>query len=205
MSTMQQPVQMMVLATACDENGATTGLFIVSSPTPHTHNNAVGVKESELFHDCLDTIMQDPPQAGTTVEPKTASLERPKKGILKPAKAISYEALALLPPPIQRSARLSPRELRRLTPLPPPSPPASQSTDSPKQRHHPRVSFVAAATLTSLHDAHSTDEYNRGACDFAARSLTPQLALLIKKELNEVKAEMEVHEESREHTQFYKI
>jgi len=48
-------------------------------------------------------------------------------------------------------------------------------------------------------------EYNRSAIDYIARSLTPTIAMLIKKELNEVKAEMEVHEESRHHTQFYQV
>lgn len=198
MSAVQQ--QMMVLATACDESGKTTGLFIVSAPTPLLAKQAqyeeVG-KDGDHFEDCIDTVMVPVDKSeGKGNEKRTI------RGILKPAKAISYEALAALPPPIQRSARLSPRELRRLTPYPP-SPPASQQLYEKPSRQL-RVTFPVDPVIT-VHDAHSTDEYNRGACEFAARSLTPQLALLIKRELNEVKAEMDVHEESREHTQFYKV
>lgn len=190
MSVVQQQ-QMMILAAACDDAGNTTSLFIVSSPTQIKPVDTASIN-TEIFHDCVELDNSAPLKPSNTGS-------GPKKGILKPAKAISYEALASLPPPIQRSARLSPRELRRLTPLPP-SPPPSQTTFNSKRRVH----FSASPVLT-IHDAYSTDEYNRGACEFAAKALTPQLAMQIKKELNEAKQEMEVHEESREFTQFYKL
>jgi len=49
------------------------------------------------------------------------------------------------------------------------------------------------------------DDYSRESVEYVARQLTPALALAIKKELNTIKQEMEVHEESRENTQFYFI
>lgn len=58
---------------------------------------------------------------------------------------------------------------------------------------------------TYIVETYSREEYNRSAIDYIARALTPAIATLIKKELNEVKSEMEVHEESRKHTQFYTV
>lgn len=49
------------------------------------------------------------------------------------------------------------------------------------------------------------EDYSRQSLDYVARQLTPSLAMSIKKELNAVKQEMEVHEESRHLTQFYLI
>lgn len=60
-------------------------------------------------------------------------------------------------------------------------------------------------TESVLVETFSREEYNRSAIDYIARSLTPAIATLIKKELNEVKADMEVHELSRHHTQFYQV
>lgn len=48
----------------------------------------------------------------------------------------------------------------------------------------------------------SSDEYERAAD--GAIQMTPTLAYLIRKELNELKAQMEVHEDSRHLTHFYK-
>lgn len=58
---------------------------------------------------------------------------------------------------------------------------------------------------TYIVETYSREEYNRSAIDYIARALTPAIAALIKKELNEVKSEMEVHEESKKHTQFYSV
>ena len=53
-------------------------------------------------------------------------------------------------------------------------------------------------------EAHSRDEYERKS-DFQLQ-LTPALAYMIKRELNEFKSgEMEVHEESRGNTQIYRV
>jgi hypothetical protein len=49
------------------------------------------------------------------------------------------------------------------------------------------------------------EDYCRQSLDYVARQLTPTLALAIKKELNSVKQEMEVHDDSRHLTQFYFI
>jgi hypothetical protein len=49
------------------------------------------------------------------------------------------------------------------------------------------------------------EDYCRQSLDYVARQLTPSLALGIKKELNSVKQEMEVHDDSRHLTQFYLI
>jgi hypothetical protein len=49
------------------------------------------------------------------------------------------------------------------------------------------------------------EDYCRQSLDYVARQLTPSLALAIKKELNSVKQEMEVHEDARHLTQFYLI
>lgn len=64
---------------------------------------------------------------------------------------------------------------------------------------------LAFQETTILWETYSSDEYNRSAIDYIARGLTPAIATLIKRELNEVKSEMEVHEESRHHTQFYVV
>lgn len=47
------------------------------------------------------------------------------------------------------------------------------------------------------------EDYCRQSLEYVARQLTPALALSIKKELNALKQEMEVHEDSRHLTQFY--
>lgn len=49
------------------------------------------------------------------------------------------------------------------------------------------------------------DDYCRESADYVARQLTPSLATAIKRELNEIKQEMEVHEDARHLTQFYVI
>ena len=49
------------------------------------------------------------------------------------------------------------------------------------------------------------DDYCRQSLYYVARQLTPALALAIKKELNDIKQEMEVHEEARHMTQFYLV
>ncbi len=64
---------------------------------------------------------------------------------------------------------------------------------------------ILFSETTILVETFSKEEYNRTAIDYVARSLTPTIAMLIKKELNEVKQEMEVHERSKHHTQFYQV
>lgn len=54
-----------------------------------------------------------------------------------------------------------------------------------------------------LYDTYSEEEYDRRPDVATCNQLTPQLAQLIKAELNELKSDMEVHEESRCYTHFF--
>lgn len=52
--------------------------------------------------------------------------------------------------------------------------------------------------------AHCPEDYNRKG-DYIAKRLTAEEAMVIKIELNMVKSEMAVHEDSKIYTQFYKV
>ncbi len=189
---------MMVLATAVDEAGKTTGVFIVSSPLKTQAEELPILTTTNLTTVPVAIIQQYESKERVALQQASELRERrtgTRRGILKPPKEICLEALAVLPSPIQRSTRLSPRELRRLTPLPPP-------LSSTKPHKEPKIKF---SDHVAVLDMHASTEYNRGSCEFVARTLTPALALAIKRELNELKSEMEVHEESRHNTQFYKV
>ncbi|CAR21717.1 Bni4p [Lachancea thermotolerans CBS 6340] len=62
------------------------------------------------------------------------------------------------------------------------------------------VSFSSSIVLFSTY---TEDEYDRHPEVATCNQLTPQLAQIIKEELNTLKAEMEVHEESRCYTHFF--
>ncbi|AAS50571.1 ABL200Wp [Eremothecium gossypii ATCC 10895] len=62
---------------------------------------------------------------------------------------------------------------------------------------------VHFSTRILLHDTYTEDEYDRRPDIATCNQLTPQLAQLIKEELNQVKSEMEIHEDSRCYTHFY--
>ncbi len=49
------------------------------------------------------------------------------------------------------------------------------------------------------------EDYSRESVEYVAKQLTPSVAAAIKRELNEIKQEMEIHEEARHLTQFYVI
>lgn len=68
----------------------------------------------------------------------------------------------------------------------------------------PRKRLVFAERVLEV-ETYGRHEYNRRAIDYIARALTPAIAMLIKKELNEIKSEMDVHEQSKQHTQFYVV
>lgn len=166
---------MIVLAAACDDKGTATSLFIVSAPT------------------ALATVSQCPPtmailtsssnlHTNINADSSTDAKNKQVKGILKPGKPI-----------IQSTATLSPQELRVLNP-----------DHAVAARRH-RAAKIRFADEVMVCDTFATSDYSRKAIDFAARQLTPALALAIKKELNEVKAEMDVHELSRVNTQFYRV
>ena len=74
------------------------------------------------------------------------------------------------------------------------------STDNPKKTMKLRFDNEVCICET-FHK----EDYSRQSLDYVARQLTPTLALQIKKELNSVKQEMEIHDESRHLTQFYLI
>jgi hypothetical protein len=54
-------------------------------------------------------------------------------------------------------------------------------------------------------ETHNPNDYDRGGVEYIAKSLTFEVALMIKKELNDLKKEMAVHEDSRCYTQFYPL
>lgn len=148
-----------------------------------------------------------------------------KKGILKKPKPIDYDALERLSAEqviIQKSATLTPKEIRKLTlasatpksptSLPttePATAPATEPTTLPESdplsSKKPRQRLCRFSSLVQVGEAHSKEEYDRGAVEYIAKSLTPALALAIKRELNEVKSEMPVHQDSAIYTQFYPI
>lgn len=54
-----------------------------------------------------------------------------------------------------------------------------------------------------LYDTYNEDEYDRKPDSATCNTLTPQIAMEIKNELNQLKAEMPVHEDSRCYTHFF--
>lgn len=64
----------------------------------------------------------------------------------------------------------------------------------------PNVKF---SSRILLYDTYGGDEYDRKPDSATCNSLTPQLALQIKNELNELKSEMPIHEDSRCYTHFF--
>lgn len=65
------------------------------------------------------------------------------------------------------------------------------------------VNNVIFSSKIILYDTYSEEEYDRKPDVATCNQLTPQLAQLIKAELNELKSDMEVHEESRCYTHFF--
>ena len=68
---------------------------------------------------------------------------------------------------------------------------------------HPEKPSVKFSSRILLYDTYGEDEYDRKPDSATCNSLTPQIAMEIKNELNELKAEMPVHEESRCYTHFF--
>lgn len=126
--------------------------------------------------------------------PSSAS---PKKGILKPAKAIQPTSFLdeELPRPIENKFEFLQQERER----------AQMFMHIDEDHAITRKRKVVFNDQHSFIEVHSKEDYNRSAIDYVARALTPAIAMMIKKELNEVKAEMEVHDSSKHHTQFYQV
>ncbi|SCU90078.1 LADA_0F01662g1_1 [Lachancea dasiensis] len=66
-----------------------------------------------------------------------------------------------------------------------------------------RAKTVAFSSNIILYATYTEEEYDRHPDIATCNQLTPQLAQMIKDELNMLKAEMEIHEESRCYTHFY--
>lgn len=64
----------------------------------------------------------------------------------------------------------------------------------------PNVKF---SSRILLYDTYGEEEYDRKPDSATCNNLTPQLAMDIKNELNQLKSEMEVHEDSRCYTHFF--
>lgn len=69
-----------------------------------------------------------------------------------------------------------------------------------KEVSKPSVRF---SSRILLYDTYNEDDYDRKPASATCNSLTPQIAMDIKNELNQVKSEMPVHEDSRCYTQFF--
>jgi hypothetical protein len=127
------------------------------------------------------------------------------KGILKQPKPIDNEALNRLLEQnlvIERSVHIPPQEIRRLTlnRAHQNHTRASSAISSPR-----RLCRLTFNKLVEVCEAHGVEDYDRSNIDFIAKSLNPSVVLTIKRELNELKAEMIVHQDSRLNTQFYPL
>ncbi|QLQ79381.1 hypothetical protein HG537_0C00280 [Torulaspora globosa] len=66
-----------------------------------------------------------------------------------------------------------------------------------------QLNCVNFSSKIILYETYGEDEYDRKPDVATCNQLTPQLAQLIKAELNELKSDMEVHEDSRCYTHFF--
>lgn len=137
---------------------------------------------------------------GQRATPPPKEAERPPpKSILKAPKMMEQPSLldvVEIPAPIKKSTFLI-QERERLSEL---CDDIVESLMIVEKRR--KVVFCEECTLT---ETFGKEEYDRSAIDYIARALTPSIAMVIKRELNEIKAEMEVHEHSRHLTQFYPV
>ena len=107
---------------------------------------------------------------------------KPLKGVLKNSSAIAS---------VQKSVNITETEIKSMS-----SSPTAKSKKTMKLRFDNEVSIC---------ETFHKEDYSRQSLDYVARQLTPSLALQIKKELNSVKQEMDVHDDARHLTQFYLI
>lgn len=71
------------------------------------------------------------------------------------------------------------------------------------ERSQRGIKLVNFSSQIVLYETYGEIEYDRHPDSATCNQLTPQLAQLIKEELNELKAEMEIHEESKCNTHFF--
>lgn len=76
------------------------------------------------------------------------------------------------------------------------------NSNSGKPKKNIKIRFDSEVSVC---ETFHKEDYCRQSLDYVARQLTPSLALAIKKELNAIKQEMEVHEDAKHLTQFYLI
>lgn len=127
---------------------------------------------------------------------ESAFPENSVRGILKTSSKYSSGG-------VQKSVSIPENEVLKMSQELPASPPSS---NSPPQTQKTKKSIkIRFDNEVNICETFHKDDYCRQSLDYVARQLTPALALSIKKELNEIKQEMEVHEESRHLTQFYLI
>lgn len=137
---------------------------------------------------------------------------KPTKSILKIPKGLND--LSNIPAPVQKMAFLRQEEVHRLTKFTEKF--RNRRPDQPFEDHLEMDEFTRGKSgfarrrrvrfdfeRTSMHETYSRSEYDRAGVEYIAKSLTPEVAMMIKRELNEVKREMPIHEDSKMHTQFY--
>lgn len=115
------------------------------------------------------------------------------KGILKKTSSSSTNNTPTsVTSQVQKSAIITEFEADKISTLP------SEIIAKPK-----KVMKLRFDNEVSVCETFHKEDYSRQSLDYVARQLTPSLALSIKKELNALKQEMDVHEDSRHLTQFY--
>ena len=209
-------VESVVIELDCEDDEEVDGLFLSTS----TEDESMSSPVSPVFS---DPHLKGPP-----------SLDRqPAKGILRVPKRITTVEQDY-PQPVQRAAFLKQEEIRRLSRFtermrhrradqsiedclvsPSQKSPVTKSgffgpsagkalaTQEEEEGERKRVELAMEKNLEHRTWAH--DEYERGGVQYIAKRLTPETAMVIKRELNEMKREMLVHEDSRRFTQFYII
>lgn len=130
----------------------------------------------------------------------------PMRGILKATRPLGD--LSSLPAPIQKATFLRQEEMQRLARFTDRFRTRRSSLDDFTEERQ-RSGFARRRKLrfdlerTEFGETYSRGDYERGGVEYIAKSLTPDIAMMIKRELNEVKREMPIHEESKHYTQFY--
>lgn len=192
----------------------------------YNNPNQPGESLKEEEHYSGDVDMTD----GDSIEVEEIDLKKqPAKSILKPAKQVGD--LTTLPPPILKSVFLRQEELSRMTHFNHSMRHRHHLSHSRESHHHVHATTnqsdlqktkgsIPASSMPNLsgsrrlqftldrstiHEAWHRADYERGGVEYIAKALTPEIANLIKRELNEVKREMDVHEDSRHYTQFYPV
>ena len=157
-------------------------------PTTHQQSEAQAQPSHSRIHSFFSFIYSRnaPPKHGITSRKTTDASEMPApdlKGLFDPNSTYYNPESALhVPLSILKSARA-----------------AMESMSKSSKR------AVRFENEVKVCETFAKDDYSRESVEYVARQLTPALALAIKKELNAIKQDMDVHDESRENTQFYFI